>query len=66
MSKAGVRLKSAVCEAEIMIIKIDGADDITCGGLPMLTEAPDTKQEGNAEHMYGCLIGKRYVNVSER
>lgn len=63
MLKAGSRLKSAVCDAEIMIIKIGESEDITCGGQPM-ADAPE-KSDGNADQMHGCLIGKRYVNADE-
>jgi hypothetical protein len=63
MFKPGTRLKSAACDAEIMIIKIGESEDLTCGGLP-LAAAPE-KTEGNADNMHGCLIGKRYVNADE-
>jgi len=63
MLKPGLRLKSAVCEAEIMIIKVSEGDDLTCGGVTM-AEAPD-KGIGEPEKMNGCLIGKRYVNEAE-
>jgi hypothetical protein len=63
MMKPGTRLKSAVCDAEIMIIKIAESDDLTCGGH-LMAEAPE-KTEGDADSMHGCLIGKRYVNAEE-
>lgn len=63
MLKAGSRLKSAVCDAEVMIIKAGGNGDLTCGGEPM-TATPDST-EGDAEKMNGCLIGKRYINAAE-
>ncbi|MEM7078726.1 MAG: hypothetical protein AAF513_08870 [Pseudomonadota bacterium] len=64
--KPGLRLKSAVCSGEAMVVKaIDTV--ITCGGVPMV--APDEAAPGDAsadsEHMYKCLIGKRYVNAEE-
>ena len=63
MLKPGTRLKSAVCDAEVMIIKCGDSDDLTCGGLP-LSDPPD-KTEGDAGKRHGCLIGKRYVNANE-
>ena len=59
--KAGLRLKSAVCDAEVMVIKCTGEESVTCGGVPM--RGPDEQGEGEAvaELMNGCNIGKRYV-----
>jgi hypothetical protein len=65
--KPGQRLKSAVCAAEVMVIKVDGDAAITCGGAPMLA-ADDAPAEGSAadpEQMSGCAVGKRYVNAGE-
>ncbi|MCB1691657.1 MAG: hypothetical protein KDI19_02770 [Pseudomonadales bacterium] len=58
--KPGTRLKSAVCDAEVMVIKATAGDDLTCGGVAM-SESPE-KGEANPEHMHGCVIGKRYVD----
>ena len=65
MLKPGARLKSAVCDAEIMVIRIAEGQDLTCGGKPMLTDTPDAKQAGDADQMHGCLVGKRYVNQED-
>ncbi|MEM7097210.1 MAG: hypothetical protein AAF541_03050 [Pseudomonadota bacterium] len=64
--KPGLRLKSAVCNGEAMIVKAIDVE-LTCGGVPMLAtdeEAPGDVQ-ADPEHMYDCLIGKRYVNAEE-
>lgn len=64
--KPGVRLKSVVCSGEAMVVK--GAEVIlTCGGVPMvgIDEERDTSASADAEHMFECLIGKRYVNADE-
>ena len=38
--KAGSRLKSAVCDAEVMIVKPGNGDAaLTCGGAPMSATA---------------------------
>lgn len=63
--KAGQRLKSAVCDAEVMVIKATEGDDLTCGGHPMSADAPESKAAANDDQMHGCLIGKRYVNEAE-
>jgi hypothetical protein len=61
--KAGARLKSAVCETQVMVIATPEADVVlTCGGAPML----ELDQEGSGtvdpEAKGGTQIGKRYVN----
>ena len=64
--KPGMRLKSVVCSGEAMVVKgIDAV--ITCGGVPMIpaTETAEGAAEADPEHMYECLIGKRYVNAEE-
>ena len=64
--KPGVRLKSQVCNGEAMVVK--GADIVlTCGGVPMIgpDEEADASATADPEHMYDCLIGKRYVNAEE-
>ena len=63
MLKPGVRVKSAVWDAGIMVIKASEGDDPTCGDVAM-AEAPD-KVDGDPEKMNGCLIGKRDVNEAE-
>lgn len=63
MLKPGKKLKSAVCDAEVMIIKAAGEGELTCGGAPM-GEAPQ-KQAPVGDSMHGCLIGKRYVNEAQ-
>ena len=64
--KPGVRLKSQVCNGEAMVVK--GAEvELTCGGVPMIgvDEEADGGLQANPEHMFDCLIGKRYVNAEE-
>lgn len=61
--RPGLKLSSAVCAAEVMVIKAGGSGELTCGGLPMA--GPDeAKADGtpNDDQMGGCQIGKRYVN----
>lgn len=60
--KAGTKLKSAVCNTEVMVIK---ASDLVveCGGAPMLEEAPAEKGAINPDFAEGTKIGKRYVDA---
>jgi len=67
--KAGTRLKSAVCDAEVMVIRAGSAEvELTCGGREMLAAgAPrDPAAVPAADHAAGCLIGKRYVDSEDR
>ena len=61
--KPGLRLKSAVCDGEAMVVKATDVT-LTCGGVPMVAtgESPNGDEQADQEHMYKCLIGKRYVN----
>ena len=63
--KPGQRLKSAVCPAQVMIIKGTGEIDITCGGVPMVRADEDADATAIAGQMEGCLMGKRYVNSDQ-
>jgi len=60
--KAGIKLKSAVCNTEVMVIK---AKDVVveCGGQPMVEAAPAEKGALNPSFAEGTKIGKRYVNT---
>lgn len=60
--KPGTRLKSAVCDTEVMVIRA-GEGTIECGGAPM---AEDEQESGEpaANHSAGTLIGKRYVDAA--
>ncbi len=64
--KPGLRLKSAVCAAEIMIVKGVGGLSLTCGGAPMAGSVDAAeKAVPDARQMSGCQIGKRYVNADQ-
>jgi hypothetical protein len=67
--KSGTRLKSAVCDTEVMVTKA-AADDIqlTCGGAAMVAMS-EAKPEGgalDAGHSAGSLVGKRYTDEGEK
>ena len=67
--KPGLKLKSAVCDTQLIVIRAPAGDiDLRCGGASMLagdaaapegaTLAPD--QAG------GMLVGKRYTDAEEK
>ena len=62
--KAGTRLRSAVCDTEVMVVAApDGDVDLRCGGAPMLELGADKPGGGvDASAAGGTQIGKRYVN----
>jgi hypothetical protein len=67
--KPGLRLKSAVCSTEVMVIRAP-ADEVrlSCGGVEMVaaTESPAPALRLDPAHAHGSLIGKRYVDGAER
>ncbi|MEJ0048400.1 MAG: hypothetical protein WDN04_21480 [Rhodospirillales bacterium] len=66
--KAGARLKSAVCETQIMVLRVPPvALEIGCGGHPMmaLAETPAAGLVLNAAFAGPTLTGKRYVDADE-
>lgn len=64
--KAGTKLNSAVCSAQIMVLRPpSGEVDIQCGGAPMSTDEVAEKSDINSELSGGTLVGKRYVDEGE-
>jgi hypothetical protein len=61
--KPGTKLKSAVCDTEVMIVRTDGTP-IDCGGHPMAAERPSVRASIDPAFADGTKIGKRYVNES--
>jgi hypothetical protein len=61
--KAGARLKSAVCDTEIMVIRGSGVV-VECGGAAMVAERPATRAAVAAAFASGTQIGKRYVDAA--
>lgn len=64
--KPGLRLKSAVCAAEVMIVNSPGEAELRCGGVPMLG-MDETAGDATAvaDQMAGCMVGKRYVDQAQ-
>ena len=61
--KPGSKLKSAVCDTEVMVIRGSGLV-VECGGKPMAEEKPATLGEVDAAFAEGTKIGKRYVDAA--
>jgi hypothetical protein len=61
--KAGTKLKSAVCDGEVIVIR--GGDVVVeCGGVPMAEERPADRLPINAAFAEGLRMGKRYVDAT--
>lgn len=59
--KPGTKLKSAVCDTEVMVIR--GRNIVVeCGGVAMGEERPTERQALNPAFAQGTMIGKRYVD----
>lgn len=61
--KAGVRLKSAVCDTEVIVIRCE-AEAVECGGALMAETRPDAAGDLDAAHADGTQMGKRYVDAA--
>ncbi len=63
--KPGLRLKSAVCDTEVVVVRPAPGDvALECGGQPMVA-ATAAKPEGLAlspDHSGGTQMGKRYAD----
>lgn len=65
MIKTGTRLKSQVCDTEVIVIKIgDGLDDLRAGGVPMREIGADAASDAVLDPNFsdGNVMGKRYVD----
>jgi hypothetical protein len=60
--KPGARLKSTVCDTEVIVVR-GGADTVVeCGGAPMVDERPAERGAINPAFASGAMTGKRYVD----
>jgi hypothetical protein len=63
--KPGIRLQSAVCETQVMVIAAPEDDlEVTCGGAPLLPlgAEPPARALVAPDANDGTQMGKRYVN----
>jgi len=60
----GLRLKSAVCDTEAVVVKLPAQGLPTCGGAPMLAMAEDKPGDATPApgHDGGSTLGKRYFD----
>lgn len=59
--KPGTKLKSQVCDTEVMVIRC-GDGQAECGGTPMGEDKPATPGTPASDHANGTIMGKRYVD----
>jgi hypothetical protein len=59
--KPGTKLKSAVCDTEVMVIRSSDAV-VECGGTPMVEQSPPERRPISPAFSQGTRIGKRYVD----
>lgn len=60
----GARLKSTVCNTEIMVIAApDGEVDLTCGGSPMSADGAGNGGVVHQDFAEGTTLGKRYTDA---
>lgn len=67
--KAGSRLKSAVCDTEVMVVRAAAAETLLCcGGVPMiaLADARPADAAPDPALAQGTLVGKRYSDAAQR
>jgi hypothetical protein len=61
--KPGSRLRSVVCDTEVVVVRAPGQDvDLRCGGSPMIPVDAEAASgvAPAAGHAGGTLLGKRY------
>lgn len=61
--KPGTKLKSTVCDTEIIVIR--GGDIVVeCGGAPMAEDRPADRPALEPAFAAGTKVGKRYVDAA--
>lgn len=63
--KPGSRLKSQVCDTQVVVVKAPKDDvDLRCGGAPMVdaSAVADASLTIDVERASGSLLGKRYAD----
>ncbi|GAB4958243.1 hypothetical protein AWC17_30155 [Mycobacterium nebraskense] len=65
MIKNGTRLRSQVCDTQVIVVKAaDSLDDLHCGGRPMLPLDAERPADATLDPAFadGTTMGKRYVD----
>jgi hypothetical protein len=61
----GARLRSTVCETEVIVVRSPGGDlDLRCGGHPMVAKDVEALSAGGPKVGFdgGTAVGKRYAD----
>ena len=61
--KPGTKLKSAVCDTEVMVIRAGRPAAVACGGAPMVDERSGDAGAIDPAFAEGTKIGKRYQDA---
>ncbi len=61
--KAGTKLKSAVCDTEVMVIRAGRPAAVTCGGAAMVDERTGDRGAIDPAFAEGTKTGKRYQDA---
>lgn len=65
MLKNGTRLRSQVCDTQVIVVRASEAlDDLRCGGAPMIPigDEPSGQAQLDPALADGTVMGKRYVD----
>jgi hypothetical protein len=62
--KAGMKLKSAVCDTEVLVVKVPASGVLACGGAPMVAERTGEKGAIDPAFAETTKMGKRYTDAS--
>jgi len=65
MIKNGLRLKSQVCDTQVIVVRsADSLDDLRCGGEPMVSLDAQKQPHADLDPDFtgGSTMGKRYVD----
>ena len=61
--RPGLKLSSAVCSTEVIVVAGSGDVDLTCGGEPMLAPGAEAGDASAADGLTeGTMLGKRYCD----
>jgi hypothetical protein len=61
--RPGQRLHSAVCDAEVVVVRAPSTPvSVGCGGVPLLEEGQSPSEAAAAVPGDGPLLGKRYAD----
>ena len=61
--KAGTKLKSTVCDTEVMVIRAGRPAALACGGAPLAEQLPAARGTIDPAFAEGTKTGKRYQDA---